>query len=229
MEASTTTYYQRLMSAMIRGMLREQYPDHELFKKHLDDLLDEDYEVLSHLGEHHHLPISAFQRLPILPETLKIMDTIRGIAPDNLLDVGSGRGAFIWRLLDEYRTVPITSIDVKEERVKVLDAVSKGGIHNLIAKNADVTQLGFFPKGAFDVTTALKVLEYVEDIEQAIAEIFRVTKRFIIVQYSISDSNHPERQPSLSQEKLVELFRAHEPMQLKVETVSNYYILVIRK
>ena len=210
-------------------MLNREYPDHELFKKYLEDLAEEDYEVLMRLGEHHDLPVSSFQRLPMLPETMRILDIIRGIAPDNLLDVGAGRGTFIWRLLDEYRNMSVTAIDNNQERIDIISAVSKGGIYNLIGKKADATDLHIFPFSAFDVTTVLKVLEYIPDIEEAITELFRVTKRFLIVQYPIADTNNPDQQPILKREELVELFSQHDPMQLKCEAVSNYYIVVVRK
>lgn len=229
MEIPTTAYYQRLMGGMIRGMLHQDYPEHELFRKHLEDLGEEDYEVLMRLGEHHGLQISSFQRLPVLPDTMRVLDIIRGIAPDNLLDVGTGRGTFIWRLLDEYRNMSVTAVDQDSERVNMIAAVSKGGIHNLSSQQADISQMGNFPFNAFDVTTALKVLEYIPNLEKAISELFRVTKRFIIVQYPIGDTNNPDHQTILKKDDLIDLFRKHDPMQLKCETVSNYHLLVIRK
>lgn len=222
-------YYQRLVAAMIRGMLQKQYPEHLLFKKHVADLTEEDFEVLMQLGKHHQLPLSAFQRLEVLPETIKILDIIRSVSPDNLLDVGCGRGAFIWRLLDEYRNMSITAVDSNEDRISTVAAVAKGGIGNIVAQKADVTTLKTFPKLGFDITTALRVLEYVEDIEAAVAELCRVTRRFIIVQYPISESANPDRKNALGQEELKKLFEAQEVMQVKIEVASNYYILVIRK
>jgi 2-polyprenyl-3-methyl-5-hydroxy-6-metoxy-1,4-benzoquinol methylase len=215
-------YYQRLLSAMIRGAMQQK---HEVFIKHLDDLSEEDHEVLLRLAEHTHLNVNAFLRVEPLPEIVKIMDVIRSVAPDNILEVGCGRGLFLWRLLDEYKNVSITAIDTDAERMKLVSYVGKGGVRNFSAKVLDATSMAEFPKNSFDVTTALRVLEFVNDLPKAIAEICRVTKRFIIAQYPCGQV--PSNLPTL--EQLVEMFKAQDVMQVKVEQVQNYYVIIARK
>jgi SAM-dependent methyltransferase len=228
MEPEPAKYYQRLLHAMVRGMLSERQDllPAQLSQKHIDELTEEEGLQLLRLAEAQGLPLGAFQRLPALPERLKLLDTIRGISPDNLLDAGCGRGGFIWRLLDEYRNMSITAIDVDPERVAMVAAVSKGGIGNINARTGNIESMPFFPKDSFDATTALRVLEYVDDPERAVAELFRVTKRFLLVQYPVYQATQGN---AMTQDALERLLKKHDPMQLKIEQLSNYYIAVVRK
>ena len=223
------TYYQRITSAMVRGKLSSEYPGHELFSKFLEDLTEDQNQQLLQLGTEHNIKLHTFQRQEASPETKKILDVIRGISPDNVLDIGSGRGSFIWRLLDEYRNMPITAIDTSEERIQSIKSIYTGGITNLKAKQANTTDLSMYPNDSFDVSTVLKVLEYIEDVEKAVAEICRVTKRFIIVQFPAHPDNNQDKKHFFAPDQLTALFKAHDLMQVKVELMSNYNILVARK
>jgi ubiquinone/menaquinone biosynthesis C-methylase UbiE len=225
----TFNYYQRFSSAMVRGSLKEKYQSHELFSKILEDLTEEEHLQLFQIGEQNNLKLNFFQRIEALPETTKILDVLRGIAPDNLLDVGCGRGTLVWRLLDEYRSLPITAIDKSEMRINSIKSVIHGGVNSLKVKTMDVTDLSEFPTAAFDVTTALKVLELVEDVEKAVSEICRVTKRFAIVQFPVHQDNNPEKKHFFAPEQMKEMFDKHNVMQTKVEKISNYHVLVARK
>lgn len=222
-------YYQRFSSAMVRGSLKERYQGHQLFGKILEDLTEEEHLQLFQIGEQNNLKLSFFQRIEALPETAKILDVIRGISPDNLLDVGCGRGTFAWRLLDEYRTLPITAIDNSEARINSIKSVIHGGINSLTVKTMDVTDMSAFPTAAFDVTTALKVLEFVDDVEKAVSEICRVTKRFAIVQFPAHQDNNPEKKHFFTPSRMKDMFDKYNMMQTKVEKLSNYHVLIARK
>ncbi len=225
----TFNYYQRFSSAMVRGSLKEKYQSHALFGKILEDLTEEEHLQLFQIGEQNNLKLNFFQRIEALPETTKILDVLRGISPDNLLDVGCGRGAFVWRLLDEYRSLPITAIDKSEARINSIKSVIHGGVNSLKVKMMDVTDLSEFPASHYDVTTALKVLEFIEDVEKAISEICRVTKRFVIVQFPVHQDNNPEKKHFFTPEQMKEMFDKCNVMQTKIEKVSNYHVLVARK
>lgn len=222
-------YYQRLSSAMVRGSLKEEYQGDELFDKHLDNLTEEEHEALLALGNKHGLKTNFFQRVDALPEVVKVFDVLRGIAPDNVLDIGSGRGSFVWRLLDEYKNLPISAIDTSLARVEAIESVAKGGVVNLSAKHMDARDLSEFPHDMFDVTTVLKVLEYIDDVSQAISEICRVTKRFIIVLFPAHPDNNPEKLHFFDKDKVMELFQANDIMQIRFEMMSNYHIAIARK
>ncbi|MGB0525631.1 MAG: methyltransferase domain-containing protein, partial [Flammeovirgaceae bacterium] len=108
-------------------------------------------------------------------------------------------------------------------------SVIKGGVLNLTAKQMDARDMATFPSEMFDVTTALRVLEYIEDVSLAIAEICRVTKRFIIILYAAHPDNDPDKKHVFTAEKLKKYFHDNDVMQVRFEMMSNYHMVIARK
>src|SRR5947209_2342913 len=48
------------------------------------------------------LRLHHFKRTNTLPRVRKVLGILRGLAPSSLLDIGSGRGVFLWPLLDTF-------------------------------------------------------------------------------------------------------------------------------
>ncbi|HET8911213.1 MAG TPA: hypothetical protein VFN23_07110 [Ktedonobacteraceae bacterium] len=102
-------YFERLVAAYIRGKLLDQR-DSELFSKLLDELTPEEIEALIRLARDQELRLHRFKRTMELPRVRKVLGTLKGIQPDSLLDIGSGRGAFLWPLLDSFPYLPVIFI-----------------------------------------------------------------------------------------------------------------------
>src|SRR5687768_10010364 len=62
-----------------------------------------------------------------LPRVDRVLGWLRGLQPASLLDVGSGRGAFLWPLLAAFPELPVTAVDPHPVRARDLRAVSAGG------------------------------------------------------------------------------------------------------
>jgi hypothetical protein len=106
-------YYTRLAAAFVRGSLGIRGDDDELFERGLD------------AG----LKLHKFKRTS-LPRVSKVLGVLRGVQPESLLDIGSGRGVFLWPLLDAFPSLPITSVEVMPRRAEDLTAVARGGVTN---------------------------------------------------------------------------------------------------
>ena len=52
-----------------------------------------------------------------LPRVQVVLSFLQGIVPTGLLDVGSGRGVFLFPLLREFQNLEVTSIDILPHRV----------------------------------------------------------------------------------------------------------------
>jgi len=176
-----TPLYTHLAAAYVRGKLAH-LPDSDraLFDAPLDTLDDAQCAALIQLGRLHALRLHRFKRTMGLPRVAKVLGALKGLAPAELLDIGSGRGAFLWPLRDAFPGLPITALDRLEYRVADIQAVADGGVANLRAVHGDATRLPF-DDGHFDGVTLLEVLEHIPDTARALAEVCRVARRVVVL------------------------------------------------
>src|SRR5260370_634812 len=129
---SSARYYTELAVAFVRGKLQDtaRLSPAELIEK----------------GLKAGLRLHKFKSNTELPRVKHVLGMLRGFCPSSILDIGSGRGTFLWPLLAEFPQPETTSIDTKSLRVQDIDAVRTGGIKNLSAARMDASHLGFVDK-----------------------------------------------------------------------------------
>jgi len=88
-----------------------------------------------------------------------------------MLDAGCGTGIFTTDFLNA--GVKVTGLDIS--RQMLLNAVVKAGNRPFTAVQADMTSLPF-RDNAFDKAVSITALEFVEDAQASVDELFRVTK-----------------------------------------------------
>ena len=66
-----------------------------------------------------------------LPRVKAVLGILHALAPKRLLDIGTGRGVFLWPLLDAFPDLHVTAIEPDLRRARHLVAVSRGGIDRL--------------------------------------------------------------------------------------------------
>src|SRR5215217_1346639 len=121
-------YFTRLAAAYVRGKLGR-------------DAQGLSPEELITAGLAAGLRLHKFKRNAELPRVRKVIGMLRGLAPVSLLDVGSGRGTFLWPLLDAFPEMEVTAVDLNPVRVADIAAVGSGGVPNLRALRADAEGL----------------------------------------------------------------------------------------
>lgn len=165
-----------------------------------------------------------FKRVvPPLPRVRRVIGMLLGIQPAELLDVGSGRGAFLWPMMEALPDLPVTSLELDPVRVRDLRAVARGGLDRLRVLAADVASADL-PERGWDVVTALEVLEHLPDPEAAARRLVAAARRFLLVTVPSQPDDNPEHLRLYTGESLAALLRAAGAREVRIEHVLNHVV-----
>lgn len=184
-------------------------------------------EELIAAGLEHGLRLHKFKRNEELPRVRKVLGILQGLAPASLLDVGSGRGTFLWPLLNAFPHLEVTAIDINPVRVEDIDAVRRGGFGNLRALRMDAASVDLADK-CVDVVTALEVLEHLSSPAQAAAEAVRLARAFVVASVPSKEDDNPEHRHLFDKASFEALFLSTGARSVKIEYVLNHMIAVAK-
>ncbi len=207
-------YFTHLAASFVRGRLKD-FPD---------DFSDE--QLISE-GLKQGLKLHKFKRNTELARVKKVLGVLQGLNPSSLLDIGSGRGTFLFPLLDAFSWLETFSIEHNPIRARDIHALNMGGVENICALMMDATALGF-EDNVFDVVTALEVLEHIEQPQKAAQEIVRVANRFVVASVPSKEDDNPEHIQLFDKESFTKLFISAGAKSVKIEYVLNHIIAVIK-
>ena len=218
-------YDLRMMAAYVRGVLKER--NEPLFAAPLDGLTEQDCLALMALGRAAGLKAHPFKRFEALPRVKAVMGFLRGVQPRSLLDVGSGRGAFLFPFLREFPWVSVTSLDILEKRVAMLTAIHDGGVDNLTALNASICDWDA-PDASFDVVTLLEVLEHIPDVSAAVDNAVRLARRYVVVTVPSKPDDNPEHIHLLTKPALTALFGQAGCADMRFDGVPGHLFMIAK-
>lgn len=224
-------YFAKLVAAFVRGQFIDSQTAYSLssplLETPLDDLEIEEFAEIIQFGLAIGLKLNKFKKTMGLARVQRVLGILHGLMPNTLLDIGSGRGTFLWPLLDALPNLNVTSIDKEEIRVKDINAVKKGGITNLTAKQLDVTELDFEDK-SFDVVTMLEVLEHIPNAQQALNQAVRVAKSFLVLSVPSKEDNNPEHIHLFNKNSLSHMLDLAGASNSRFDYVLNHLIIVAK-
>lgn len=222
-------YDMRLAAAYVRGMAREgrlaaasALPDAPL-----DALTQEEQAQLIEAGRAAGLKLYRFKNHEELPRVRSVLGFLHGIQPESLLDVGSGRGVFLFPFLQEFPQVEVTSVDLLPLRVELLQALRAGGVNRLTALQQDICTWEM-PENSFDVVTLLEVLEHIPDVAQAVRAAVRLARRYVVVSVPSRPDDNPEHIHLLTRDVLTGLFADAGCTRLQFSGVNGHLIMMAR-
>ena len=219
-----------LAAAYVRGYFMNNCgdTDGELFTLSIDELSEEQADRLIDLGRRQELRMYRFKEKDDLPRVKMTLGFLKSVCPESLLDVGSGRGAFLFPFLRDFPYTPVTSLDILPHRAEFLDAIHTGGVERLTALKEDICTWDA-PDGSFDAVSLLEVLEHIPDVEQAVRNAVRLARRFIVVSVPSKPDNNPEHIHLLTKDKLTAMFTSAGAVKLHFDGVNGHLFMTARK
>lgn len=220
-------YEWKFAAACVRGAAGKKQANlpARLVDKALAEITPADFAEILQAGENAGLRMYHFKKKEQLPRVKAVMGFLKGIQPESLLDVGSGRGVFLFPFLNEFPWVPVTSVDLLPYRVEMLQFISGGGLENLTALQQDICTWDMADK-AFDVVTLLEVLEHIPDVQAAVKAAVRLARRYVVVSVPSKPDDNPEHIHLLTKDILTELFRNAGCTKLHFGGVNGHLIMM---
>ena len=223
----TGRYRTQLMAAFIRGRLAPAETG-DLFTKPLAELSEEDHTSLFELGKANELSLHKFKVKSGLPRVEKVLGLMRGLQFSSLMDIGSGRGAFLWPFLEAFPWVQVHCIDILEHRVRDLQAIAAGGYPNLTADLTDLTNSNL-ADNAFELVNMLEVLEHIPDCNKALAEACRIAEKAILLSVPSKPDDNPEHIHLFTPDRLEQMFTANGFNRVRFHSVTNHIVALALK
>lgn len=225
-------YMQPHLSAYLRGRIM-QGPDpklhRELTEKQLADLTEEEMQVLIDYGTAQGIKLYHFKSKEDLPRVRAVLGALRSIQPKELLDVGSGRGVFLYPFMRDFPFVPVTSVDLLPKHIETLQYMRLGGMENItMSAVADICTLSE-PAESYDAVTMLEVLEHIPNAEAAVRNAVRMARRFVIISVPSHPDDNPEHIHLFTKDMLAEMFTSAGCKKLNFSGVNGHTILIAGK
>ncbi|MBX9693684.1 MAG: class I SAM-dependent methyltransferase [Cyanobacteria bacterium] len=229
MEAVYTNYFGIFAAAFVRGKLTDcadlSHADSELTKTPLLELTEEQVQRLIELGKERDLKIHKFKKTMGLQRVQSVLGILKGLQPSELLDIGTGRGVFLWPLLDELPWLSVTCIDLNSLRVRDLNAVRDGGISRLKAIEGDIALLDVQPN-SFDVVTFLEALEHIPNPQAALDKAASIARRSLILSVPSHEDDNDEHIHLFTRDTISSMLLTAGARRVNVQYVLNHLIAV---
>jgi len=189
------------------------------------DRLDLDDDAALAAAAEAGLRLHRFKRTGGLPRVRRVIGALRGLGATRLVDVGSGRGAFLWPLLDEMPEADVTAIDLLAHRARDIDHVRRGGLDRVRAARVDACALAF-PDDAVDAVTLLEVLEHMPEPARAMREAVRVARTAVVASVPSHEDDNPEHLHLFDGATLDAMFRAAGARRVSIDHVLGHIVCV---
>lgn len=185
----------------------------------------DDHEQVAQARQHG-LDLHMFKRVRLMPRVMSALGLVKGLAPTDLLDIGTGRGSFLWPLLDDLPELPVTCVDLDSLAVERIEAVAKVRQAKLRGHVMDVTNLDF-DNDSFDCVTFLETLEHIPHPETAMREALRVARRWLVLSVPSEPDENPEHIHLFTEEHLRNLVGSAGGRITKIKRVPGHWISLI--
>ena len=161
-----------------------------------------------------------------LPRVEKVIGMLKGIKPPSILDIGFGRGKFLYPFLEEFGNYNITAIEKSISSIQEALYLNKEGYPNLTLSFSDLFDNEWKNK-TFHTITALEVMEHIENTEKFLDECIRLAYKWLILSVTSKEDNNPEHIHLFTEEKINHLFKKYN-LTPKYEYVLNNMLIRVK-
>lgn len=220
--------FELIKYSYIRGFVKNNKIEinDTILNKSLDELNEDDKLLLQEVADNHSLKLYYFKEKDYLPRVNIVLGFLKGIHPESLLDIGSGRGVFLFPLLNELGYLKITSMEILPRRYELMKNISDGGINNLKPIMDDISATKLDKK--YDVVTMLEVLEHIRDVNSAIRSAIRLAKDYIVITVPSKEDDNPEHIHLLTKDILTNIFNSLGITKLSFSGVNGHLFLIAK-
>lgn len=196
--------------------------------KSIYNLDNSQIQSLLDIGKKNNLKLHRFKKTMGLSRVSKVLGHLQGFYPQNILDIGTGRGVFLWPLLDRFPELEIHCTDILPQRIETLKFVQSGGVKNIYPRLGNIKTLDY-PDNAFDVVTFLETLEHIPEPETALINALRMTKKALILSVPSKEDDNPEHINLLEKSFFQRIQDSHAAFSVKFDHVPNHLIVLYIK
>lgn len=194
----------------------------------LEQLTDYQIDEIISYGKQNGLKMYRFKEKEDLPRVKMALGFLKAVYPESLLDVGSGRGVFLFPFMRDFPYAQVTSLDILPHRVEFMNMIHLGGVDKLNALQANICDWNI-PDNSFDVVTMLEVLEHIPEVEKAITNAVRIAQKYVVVSVPSKPDNNPEHIHLLTKDKLTTMFTAAGAKKLHFDGVNGHLFMTAAK
>lgn len=213
-------------SAFVRGSQEIQLPE-PLRETPLELLEENELTQIVEIGREAGLKLHRFKKsLGNLARVKRVLGFLHGIAPQSLLDVGSGRGVFLWPFMRTFPDVPTTAMDIDEHRFELYKAVQQGGVERLTPLQGDICTVELPPK-SFDVVSILEVLEHLPEPQIALRNAAQLAQRHLVVSVPSREDDNPHHIHLITEEILAKMLRNADCPRFRFDYTLGHLIAFV--
>lgn len=161
-----------------------------------------------------------------LPRVEKVLGMLKGIRPPSILDIGFGRGKFLYPLLEEFGNIYTTTIDKSKSSFDEARFLQPSYNKLLVCHGDFLENTGWMDK-SYHTLTALEVMEHIEDTENFLDECVRLAYGWIILSVPSKEDDNPGHIHLFTQDKINKLFEKYD-LKPKYEFVLNHMIIKVK-
>lgn len=224
----TDQIYKIFAAAHVRGTEAVALPP-ELRERPLEELTDEELGLIINAGRQADLKLYRFKNThDLMPRVKRVLGYLRGQSFESLLDVGSGRGVFLWPFLNAFPWIDTLSLDLLDYRVAFLESVRRGGVEQLTAMQGNLCDCPEIPGKSRDIVTLLEVLEHIPDTAAALRSAVRIARKSLIISVPNQPDNNPEHIHLFTKDSMTQHLYNAGCHRLSFDAVPGHMLVFVR-